>query len=57
MMTPEEMVMEIDDYGNGLTQWEISFIEDMLGKFEDARFEPTNNQVQKIEDIYEKRCQ
>jgi len=49
-MTPEEMLQEIDEHGEGLTPWEIGFIADML---ERRSFTP--KQVDAIERILDLR--
>lgn len=50
-----DLVVEIDEFGTGLTKWEIDLIEDLLVKSEDGNFPLSEAQKDKIEQIAEQK--
>lgn len=51
-----EMLQEIDSFGEGLTEWEIEFVENLVTRYEqvgDSIF--TGPTVEKLEQIYDER--
>lgn len=49
----EEMIFDIDNNGEDLTNWEIGFIADLI---DNPPEEYSPSQITKIEQIYNQRC-
>lgn len=51
-----DLLQEIDSAGEGLTPWEIDFVESVTKQLKDNRY-LTDKQWQVLRNIEEKRCQ
>ncbi len=56
-MSPKEKLMDIDEFGVGLSSWEINFVDDMLRRVDERKTKMTYTfaQFSKIDDIWEER--
>lgn len=54
--TMQEAVNSIMNGGSGLTDWEERFVDEMDAKLKDEGFAPTEAQLDKVNQIYDRRC-
>lgn len=50
-----DMLNEIDQHGEGLTKWEVAFVEDLLQSDDMDGIPLSEAQEEKIEQLYEER--
>lgn len=53
-LTPAELVADIENYGEGLTDWESNFVSDIAGKLQKG-FSLSDKQIAKLKTIHEDR--
>ena len=55
-LSDRELIETIDDEGDDLTDWEITFVDDMLKKLKQPGVRLSAGERAKAEEIYEERC-